>query len=80
LDAEVDKNSDGFQFEFFWATTLLPDFSPFASFTLPGSADLSIATSNIMTWTAAGKGMERWRIDLGDRAGVTVKLKRLVFE
>lgn len=80
IEAEAPEAPGDFAFELFWATGLFPDFTPFASVTLPGKTNCHIATDEIMAWPAAGTPLQRLRIDPGMRAGVTVKLKRVVLE
>jgi hypothetical protein len=86
FEAEVQNTGNGVEApmscEFYWATSYMPQFSPFASvFSLlkPGRP-IIIATEHLPGWDATGTPLTRLRLDLGRQPNAVVRLNRIVLE
>lgn len=68
--------------EFYWATSYMPSFSPFASVfaLLRPNQPIVIQTSDLPGWEDTGTPFTRLRLDLGRQRGVIIRLKRIVLE
>ncbi len=68
--------------EFYWATSYMPNFSPFASVfaLLRPNQSMVIRTSDLPGWNDTGTPLTRLRLDLGRQRDVVIRLKRIVLE
>jgi hypothetical protein len=68
--------------EFYWATSYMPNFSPFASVfaLLQPDRPILIRTKDLPGWKETGTPLTRLRLDLGRRPGLVIRLKRFNLE
>jgi hypothetical protein len=80
IEAEPVEVSASFHFELFWATALHPDFTGLNAFTVPFAETHSaeIPVNEVMTWEKSGTPLTHLRLDLGDRPGEIVRVKRIL--
>lgn len=85
LEAEILSQKAGsppIACEFYWATSYMPNFSPFASVfaLLKPNQPMVIPTKDLPGWKDTGTPLTRLRLDLGRQRNVLIRLKRIVLE
>jgi hypothetical protein len=86
IEAEIMNEGMNFTMplacEFYWATSYMPNFSPFASiFTLlQPNKPILIPTKNLPGWADTGTPLIKLRLDLGRKKDLVIRLKRIVVE